>query len=245
MRRPRRQCRPTLSWTVANTPRSHGRPTRRRTFNAHAIRAQLLARTDDDVGGLSAATYPDLRAELKNDVRTVTTTGTLDAIYAEAEGAIRCRRSCPKRRTRRRRSTASARSDTQPRAFYTLRHLLESGTAHHRAGPRGGSHAFPLRPVRRGKSSGRRGAVRFPRQRRRHGAAGVTWARFWQSKPGGFCNALDHKREHAAVSGEPEKACTGAGACARPEQLHGRRDGVVIRADLGSSRTSAQWASSG
>ena len=86
--------------------------------------------TDDDVGGLSAATYPDLRAELKSDVRTVTTTETLDAIYADAED----RDPLP--------SILSEEVDaqteidricalyTQPRAFYTVKAFAESGTTH-------------------------------------------------------------------------------------------------------------------
>jgi hypothetical protein len=86
--------------------------------------------TDDDVGGLSAATYPDLRAELKNDVHTVTTTETLDAIYADAEE----RDPLPSILS----EEADAQTEidricalyTQPRAFYTLKAFVESGTTH-------------------------------------------------------------------------------------------------------------------
>jgi hypothetical protein len=89
--------------------------------------------TEDDVGGLGAPTTTTialLRAELKNEVHTVTTTETLDAIYGDAEERE------PMRSILSEEADAQAEIDricalyTQPRAFYSLRAVVDDGTAY-------------------------------------------------------------------------------------------------------------------
>lgn len=90
-------------------------------YNQHSV---------DETVGLSAATYPELRAELQQDVRVVTTTETLDAIYAEAQERE------PMDSLLSEEADAQAEIDrlcalyTQPRAFYTLSAFVDSATAH-------------------------------------------------------------------------------------------------------------------
>ena len=86
----------------------------------------------DDVAGISPSTVAAvlLRQELQADVRSVTTTETLDAIYADANSRD------PLDSILSEQADAQAEIDrlcalyTQPRAFYTLKAFVGSGTAY-------------------------------------------------------------------------------------------------------------------
>ena len=89
--------------------------------------------SDDDTAGLLPATTTAtalLVAELKNEVRSVTTTETLDALYADAVDRE------PLESILSDESDAQAEIDricslyTQPRAFYSLKAFVDSGTTH-------------------------------------------------------------------------------------------------------------------
>lgn len=84
----------------------------------------------DGLGAPTTTTIAQLKAELQQDVRTVTTTATLDAIYAEAEERE------PMDSLLSEEADAQTEIDrlctlyTSPRAFYTLTAFVDSATAH-------------------------------------------------------------------------------------------------------------------
>lgn len=92
-----------------------------RNYSVHSV---------EETDGLSAATYPALRAELQQDVRVVTTTETLHATYAEAEDRE------PLESLLSEEADAQAEIDrlcalyTTARAFYTIRAFVQDATAH-------------------------------------------------------------------------------------------------------------------
>ena len=95
-----------------------------RNYNQHTVEET------DGLGAPTTTTIAQLKAELQQDVRTVTTTETLDAIYAEAEERE------PMDSLLSEEADAQAEIDrlcalyTQPRAFYTLTAFVDSATAH-------------------------------------------------------------------------------------------------------------------